>query len=251
MRRVLIISGISILAVSAVFLSTCTRTEPPAVLTLTSDSLAFKMVKDSIPPDSQTVIVRTQNGTALPDSLIVTIAYIGSNSGWDSIGTIRRADSVFFIVNHLKPGALALGTYRAVVSVQAYGQPESYQYAISFEITRAFYFSVISLPIPGYENVVDAVTKASDIAGGIDIRVEQPADPTDSIKDVRVNFGEGDYYNKLNGAFPTGPDYVTAAVWFVRPDTAGICTTSVSVTTYRGFRADTSIRTRILAKDQH
>jgi hypothetical protein len=209
------------------------------------------MVKDSIPPDSQTIVVRALNDAALPDSIIVGIDYTGPNSGWDSISTVRQADSVFLIVNHLNPGTLVRGAYHAVVSVQVAGQPDIYRFAVSFDITRAFYFSVISLPIPGYENVVDAVTKASDIAGGIDIRVEQPADPTDSIKDVRINFGEGDYYNKLNGAFSAGPDYVTAAVWFVRPDTTGICTTTVNVTTYKGFTADTSIRNRILAKDQH
>ena len=77
-------------------------------------------------------------------------------------------------------------------------------------------------------------------------RVEPPSDPADSIKDVVVAFGDGGTKAWHNGAFPVGPDPVTASEWMIVPNASGICTTRVSVTTYKGITADTSIRTRVL-----
>lgn len=108
------------------------------------------------------------------------------------------------------------------------------------------------IPLSGYENIVDAVTRASNVADDVKIRVDEIAYPSDSVKDVVIDFGDGSSnYEKRNRTFQVNQGFITISHWYVKVGMTGICTTKAIATTYKGAVADTGIIVRVLGASEH
>jgi hypothetical protein len=121
-------------------------------------------------------------------------------------------------------------------------------FAFTSGICTPFCLSVQLPPLPGYENVVDAVTQASNVIANISVDVTRPANPNDSILDVVIDYGDGVRKRWLNGTFQVDSGMVAVTHWYIRDSlTHGICTTKIFATTYGGDTVDTSIVIHVLA----
>jgi hypothetical protein len=112
-----------------------------------------------------------------------------------------------------------------------------------------FLFKARSLPLPGYDTVVDAVTKASDVIDSLYIRVDSLA-AGDSLKEVSIDWGDSSRATVIAGNRLTpGPNFAGVEHWYARADTVtGLCVTRATATSYGGATMDTTIRIRTLQK---
>jgi uncharacterized repeat protein (TIGR02543 family) len=124
---------------------------------------------------------------------------------------------------------------------------------IAHFVKADFLFQAKSLPLPGFEDTIDAVTKASDVLDTLYLRVDS-LPGSDSLTSVVIKWGDLTADKTIPAArFPVGKDFVIIEHWYTRDaDTVnGYCTTTATATSGSGIVKDTTIRIKVLRKTDH
>jgi hypothetical protein len=114
-------------------------------------------------------------------------------------------------------------------------------------------FRTKSLPLPGFEGTVDAITKASDILDTLYVRIDS-LPQSDSLKDLVIDWGDLSAVKTVTGArFPAGATYVGLTHWYTRESDSltGMCTTTATATSWGGIVKDTTLHIKVLRKTEH
>lgn len=225
-------------------------TVPSDNLHVSSDTLQIAIATRGTSP---VVADLTLRGTRAIGAIDESIAYTpAGDSGWLEVEVALDSGVQVVLSNSVTPG-LSGGEHRAQVTVRT-ASGATGRYWVVAGVRRTPVIQLETSAIPGYDTVVDAVTKASDVSDGVKLRVDQVPDPSDSVKDVVVTWGDGTAnYRKLNGVFPLAVLY-SIGHWFV-VDTAspehGRGTLRATVTTWAGHTSDTVVAIHVLTKCEH
>ncbi len=211
---------------------------------------------------------------AAPDDTTLRVCRVSlSSTGADTLRQVDgltvaadcgsgHGDWLSAVVDTLSSGALVLahefsglqldtGIYDATVTVSA---PE-YQSAVYTvqAVVQPFVLRLVLPPIAGHEEEdVDAVTQASDVIPQLSFIVDPPRQQ-DSLDYVIVRTTDIDttiYDTRLPGKQVLPYFYgrkIAVSHWYVkRPETQGVCTTSVYAYTHGGLSATDRIVVRVL-----
>jgi len=178
----------AVLASFLLFCQTVTEDPLPTSYSLDKESVWFNAVWKSPVPGTRPLTLSVEG--AMPQTLTFSVQYPTNESDWFQAATTRDGQSLV-ISNNVTPEALPPGTYDATVTLTAEDDPGlNLSYTVHLKVHACSLF-VLAVPVAGWEDSVDAVTQASDVLGGARVSVTQVPDPSDSVKDVVVSFGDG------------------------------------------------------------
>lgn len=224
-------------------------TDPPvAGIDVSCDTVVTRyLFGDSVTPTARFSAVLEQGSAGLS----FDISYVGSSADWATLtGSASGPDTLDLMV---QVGNISLppDTYMAGITVSS---PDgATATCLLVHIVKPLWFSLTTDPIAGFEDVVDAVTKASDVADGVVLNVQEPS-PTlnDSIMDVVLDWGDNTPpFTRVNGRYPTDFDYSIGHWFVVDSASGGHGVLSLTVTTYGGLVTDTAVPIVVLTADEH
>jgi hypothetical protein len=154
------------------------------------------------------------------------------------------------LTNTIVDNQLSEGMYACSASVSTDGQEAAYGLDLHVE---PFLTRLVLPPTAGYEEYVDAVTRASDSWPALSFIVSPPTDGTDSLDylivrstDINDTIYDSRIPNKEILPYFYGKT-TPVAHWYVkRPETAGLCTTYVHAWTHGGKQSMDMIVVRVL-----
>ncbi len=215
--------------------------------TLSVDTLRFTADMGLASPPPATLALSNSGAGTLNNATYI-IQYTAGTPNWLQ-ASASGSGNAQQISNAAAISGVPVGTHTALVTIvvsNAVNSPLPLVVILTIlQPGPSLFVSVDSLE--GIPNAPDAITQASPVPKSINIQVDAPADPTDSLQRVFLNSGDDDTKQWLGAQIPVGLEFSYGNWW----NRSGLCTVKVEATTVKGGVSDTSIVCRVLTRDEY